>query len=188
MKPNILLDKLPKSTRLNQKIRTDFRTSIQFELLMQDNNIKMEDKIRYALNLYFYDKVTDIKEAIEEIIYFYTAGKEEKKSKGKKEEKNNQIYSYEFDADYIYSAFLDQYNIDLNRIDYMHWWKFKALFKGLKEDNQIVKIMQYRSVNLSEIKDKNEKKRYQKLKQIYALPDMRTEEEKERDFGAEFWF
>ena len=49
--------------------------------------------------------------------------------KQNKQEKQKQIYSYEFDADYIYSAFLQQYKIDLNSIKYMHWWKFKDLFE-----------------------------------------------------------
>ena len=32
-----------------------------------------------------------------------------------------------------------------------------------------------------------EKKKYKKLKKIYQLPDMRTAEEKEADFGKAFW-
>ena len=32
------------------------------------------------------------------------------------EEKSKQIYSYEFDDEYIYSAFMTQYKIDLNSI------------------------------------------------------------------------
>ena len=31
------------------------------------------------------------------------------------------------------------------------------------------------------------KARYKKLKKLYALPDMRTQEEKEADFGKAFW-
>ena len=41
--------------------------------------------------------------------------------------------------------------------------------------------MSYRAINLNEIKDKDMKKRYRKLKTLYALPDMRSEEEKESD-------
>lgn len=69
----------------------------------------------------------------------------------------------------------------------LHWWEFRALFQGLKDDNKIVKIMGYRGIDLSKIKDKEEKARYKKLKKIYALPDMRTEQQKEADFGAAFW-
>ena len=41
-------------------------------------------------------------------------------------------------------------------------------------------------MDLSKIKDKNMKKQYKELKAIYALPDMRTEEEKENDFAEAF--
>ena len=185
---NILLEELPKVTPNGYEISTDFRDSIKFELLMQDNEVENSLKISIALNLYYKDIPSDIDKALEDIIWFYKGEKEEKKStqtKNKKKEK--QIYSYEFDDEYIYSAFLDQYNIDLNEINYMHWWKFKALFQGLKEDNQIIKIMGYRSIDLGKIKDKDEKKRYKELQKLYALPDMRTVEQKEADFGSAFW-
>ena len=69
----------------------------------------------------------------------------------------------------------------------MHWWKFRALFKGLDDNVQFSKIMSYRAIDLSQIKDKDEKLKYKKLKKIYALPDMRTQEQKETEFAAAFW-
>ncbi|MEG0309200.1 MAG: Gp15 family bacteriophage protein [Clostridium sp.] len=59
-----------------------------------------------------------------------------------------QIYSFEYDDDYLYSAFLDQYGVDLQDVEYLHWWKFKSMFKALKEDNEIVKIMGYRAITI----------------------------------------
>lgn len=159
---------------------------------MQDNKIDEKNKVEQALRLYYYDlsKIPDIKKAIDEIVWFYACGKN-KKVDNKTENNNNkekkQIYSYEFDAEYIYSAFLQQYKIDLNSIRYMHWWKFKALMENLNEDTQFVKIMGYRALDISKIKDKEEKARYKRLKKIYALPDMRTTEQKEADFGKAFW-
>ena len=192
MNINILLDRLPQFTQSGNRIRTDFRESIKFELLMQDNKIDKKNKIIQALKLYYYnmEKITDIPKAIEEMLWFFACGK--KKNVDNKIEKNNkkqtkQIYSYEFDAEYIYSAFLQQYKIDLNSIKYMHWWKFKALMENLNEDTQFVKIMGYRAIDISKIKDKEEKTRYKKLKTIYDLPDMRTTEQKEADFSKAFW-
>lgn len=182
----LLLDKLPTHTPTGLKIRSDFRESIKFELLMQDNRINDNEKIPMALNLYYYEVPNDIVKAIEDMLWFYRCGKEIKTSQ-KETSEARQIYSYEFDDEYIYSAFRDQYGINLQTIKYLHWWEFKALFQGLKEDNLIVKIMGYRSINLASIKDKEEKKYYKKLKKLYALPDMRTEEQKEADFGSAFW-
>jgi len=41
--------------------------------------------------------------------------------------------------------------------------------------------------DLSKIKDKDTKMHYKTLKKQYALPDMRTTEQKEADFGRAFW-
>jgi len=185
---NIILNKLPQYTPNGYRIRTDFRESIKFELLMQDNKIKEIDKLSIAINLFYFDIPDDIEKAIKDIIWFYRCGKELKKTSQNNETSNKkQVYSYEFDDEYIYSAFMQQYNIDLNKIKYLHWWKFKALMENLSEETQFVKIMGYRVVNISKIKDKEEKERYKKLKKIYELPDMRTKEEKESDFATAFW-
>ena len=88
---------------------------------------------------------------------------------------------YEADQAYIVSAYQQQYNIDLT-VENIHWWRFKMLFNGLTEKTKIVKIMQYRSMTIDPKMPENQKKFYQEMKQLYALPDNRTEEEKERDF------
>lgn len=191
MNKNLLLDRLPQYSKNGLKLRTDFRESIKFELLMQDNNLDEQTKVMQALKLYYYDmsKIDNLKEAIEDILWFYACGKKKQKVDENKKEgkKNKQIYSYEFDDEYIYSAFMEQYKIDLNSIKYLHWWKFKALFNNLNENIQFSKIMSYRAMDLSKIKDKDMKKQYRKLKTLYALPDMRSEEEKESDFADELW-
>ena len=186
---NLILNQLPQYTPSRLRIRTDFRETIKFELLMQDNTISENDKIKMALNLYYYDlsKIKDVKKAIDDILWFYKGGKQDKKIiVGNGNNKTKQIYSYEFDAEYIYSAFMEQYKIDLNSIKHLHWWKFKALFSSLNEKVLFSKIMEYRAININTIKDKEMKKFYKKMKKIYALPDMRTEEEKEYDFGEAF--
>lgn len=183
---NIILDKLPTEYE-RLKIETNFRSFILFELLMQDRNINEKNKIILALNLFYKEPPQDIKKAIDGILWFYTRGKTENKEKSNEESTRNNIYSYEYDAELIYSAFLSQYGIDLNEIEYLHWWKFKSLFEGLNEENKVCKYMEYRSIDLSKIKDKEEKKKYKKLKQLCALPDERTEEEKEQDFAEAFW-
>lgn len=187
---NLLLNKLPQYTPNKLKLRTDFRESIKFELLMQDKTIPNEEKVIIALNLYYYEpnKIQSVEQAIEHMLWFYKCGKEDK---GKNVDKNSngkskQIYSYEFDAEYIYSAFMEQYKIDLNSVKYLHWWKFKALFNSLNENTHFVKILGYRAINLAKIKDRNIKANYKKMKELYALPDMRSEEEKEEDFAEAF--
>lgn len=193
MNNNILLDELPQYTNSGLKIRTDFRESIKFELLMQDHNLSEEVKIMQALQLYYYDisKITDVRQAVQDILWFYRCGKiienSNKEGYEERQEDAKQIYSYEFDDEYIFSAFMEQYGIDLNEIEYMHWWKFKSLFNSLNENTQFVKIMGYRNMNVAKIKDKEMKAHYKKMQKLYELPDMRTDEEKESDFANELW-
>lgn len=182
---NILIDLVPTSVNVGNKkyeINSDFRTSILFELLMQDNSIGDEDKIFRALQLYYPVLPENINEAIEQMLVFYRCGKDIRKSNGNGKGKSvTQIYSFDYDDDYIYAAFMDQYGIDLQDIEYLHWWKFKAMFKSLKEDNEIVKIMGYRSMDLSKIKDKEQKSYYKKMKELYKIPISKDEENKLRE-------
>lgn len=187
---NILIDLLPEHVEIDgieYKINTDFRISIMFELLMQDNSITDMEKIDIALNLYYPEIPHDLIQALEKILWFYKCGDGNISTNPKNEQveistQQQAIYSFEYDAEYIYAAFLDQYGIDLQDIPHLHWWKFKALFKGLKEDNLIVKIMGYRAIQIDDSMTDAEKKFYRKMKRIYALPDNRSQEEKERDF------
>ena len=185
---NILIDKLPNDYK-GLKINTNFRSFILFELLMQDNTLSKEDKIYMSIKLFYEGEIHDIKKAIDGIVWFYTMGESENKKNAKKmqNDKKINIYSYEYDAKYIYAAFLDQYGIDLNEINDLHWFKFKSLFEGLKDENKICEIMGYRAVDLNKIKNEEEKKKYRKLKMLWALPDNRTEEEKENDFANALW-
>lgn len=189
---NLLLDDLDKivKEKIKEDFNTNFRNSILFELVMQESDLSNEAKIYQSLKIYYPNlkQITDINKAIDNILWFYKCGKEDKKVTSQKEsrESNKRIYSYEFDNELIYSAFKDQYGVDLQDIKYLHWWKFKAMFDALKDDNKIVEIMGYRAMNINKIKDKEMRKHYRKMQKFYALPDMRSEEEKENDFAEAF--
>jgi len=180
---NLLIDLLPNTVDINgvkYEINSDFRTSILFEIMMQDTSLSDEDNIIQALQLYYHRVPEDIDTAIDKMLWLYRCGKDETSLKGTGSNKTNQIYSYEYDEDYIYSAFLDQYGVDLQDIEFLHWWKFKAMFKSLKEDNEIVKIMGYRAMDLSKIKDKSQRDFYKKAKEIYKIPTMLNKDEKQK--------
>ena len=189
---NLLLDNINEvvKDRIRIDFDTNFRIGITFELMMQNPKYSIQAKTYQALKLFYpeMNKIKDTKKAIDDIIWFYSCGRsEEETSQKNRKGKNKQIYSYEFDNDLIYSAFKNQYNVDLEEIEYLHWWKFRAMFNGLKSDNRIVEIMGYRAMDLSKIKDKEMKKHYKQLQEEHKLPDMRSEEEKEEDFAEALW-
>lgn len=115
----------------------------------------------------FYELIQDkelYKEACEKLIWFYQCGRKdytENRASGNTA-RASQIFSYEYDDEYIFSAFYQEYRIDLTR-EKLHWWKFKALLKSLKDDVQFEKIKSYRAYDGD---DKNLKQ----LKEFYKLP------------------
>ena len=182
---NILIDLLPSEITIEgdrYSINTDFRIGILFEELMQSDEFTDEDKGYMALDLYYEEKPFNLEVAVKQMLWFYKCGKEDKESIGGDSVNQGAIYSFTHDDDYIYSAFLDQYGIDLQDIEDLHWWKFKAMFKSLKEDNKISKIMGYRSIAINNDMSDGDKKFYKEMKEIYSLPDNRSEQEKQDDF------
>lgn len=180
-------------------IDTNFRTSILYELMMQSNDLDKVEKTLAALSL-FYEENLDyvlsgaevVEEAVDRIIWFYTCGNPPKKPKAGQSVSPTSIqmrrreHDFDVDAPLIYAAFLAQYRVDLQEVDDLHWWKFRAMFQGLAEDHQIVKIMGYRTLDLSHIKNKEEKRRLSRLQNKFALPFVGTVEDMERTAGALF--
>ena len=153
-------------------------------MMMEDSSLSELDKTVKALSLYYdtgdlknsFKPPIPIEEAIDKMLWFYRAGKEENGavSAGK----GAQIYSYSYDDEYIFAAFLEQYGVDLQDIPYLHWWKFKAMFLGLKSDSRIVEIMGYRSIDITSKMSNEQKQFYRKMKKQFAIPLPQPEREK----------
>lgn len=181
---NILIDLLPETVEINNKayeVKFDFRTLILINLLLVDCGISEQDKIRQALILFYPVIPDDVKGAINRLAWFNRCGKEieYKKIRKSKSTTGKRILDYEKDADLIYSAFTSQYKLDLQDIEQLHWWKFQSLLNGLRGDNKLCEIMNYRSMDLSKIQDKEQKKFYKEMQEIYSLDDGFTLEELE---------
>lgn len=176
---NILIDSLPTKIRIEgteYDIRTDFRISVLFSLLMEDDSLNKKQKVRQALNLYYPVIPINKREAVNKIIWFYRCGNDKCHITKNSKSNNKKIFDYDVDANYIYSAFLSQYGVDLQDIKQLHWWKFKALLEGLKEDNKLSKIIEYRSMDISKIQDKEQRKFYKDMQKKYSLQKESEEE------------
>lgn len=180
---NIILDVLPETVEIDgaeYRINSDFRISILFELLMQDDEVGKRQKLIHGLKLYYPEIPHNVTMAVDKMIWFYRCGKETERGGHRSGSgRAKQIYSFEYDDDYIYAAFLEQYGIDLQDIEELHWWKFRALFRGLSEDTEFVKIMGYRSVKINSKMSKEQREFYKKMQSIHALPI--TDAEREAD-------
>lgn len=170
---SILLNALPKSVDIcgsEFPIAWDFRTSIRFSELLLSNEIDEREQITKGAELYYGPKIYDFSEveateAIEKMLWFYTAGeiRDTRKSKSKK-----QTYSFDQDGDYIYAAFREQFNVDLSCAD-LHWWQFRAMFGSINATTQFGKILGYRTADISKMSSKEEREFYRTMKKEYAL-------------------
>ena len=182
---SILTQELPNFLLVRDKkcpIKTDFKTWLIFSEMI-GNGGDLSDKIPQIFSMVFYELPPNLFDALIAIMEFYGKSKKVDNKNGSGNIKR--LFDFEYDAELIYSAFVQQYKIDLCDTD-IHWWKFKALFEGLSEETHFMKVMQYRSMDLSKIKDKEQKNFYKKMKRLYRLPDNRCEEEKETDFVNSF--
>ncbi|WP_276862550.1 Gp15 family bacteriophage protein [Anaerococcus tetradius] len=195
---NNFIKGLPKTINVNGEevaINTDFKVWIRYEEIMLDEDKEAEKQIMEVLDTCLVDEFTmtrldDLERLFDELMCFYGLGKKIKSEKEAEEDKEkesdfsekNKIYSYEYDWSYIYAAFMECYNINLFTVN-LHWWEFKALFNSLNDKCLFSKIMSFRSMEITSKMSKEEKKYYGEMKKIYALPDERTEEEKEKAFA-----
>ncbi len=156
---------LPESVRVGDydtPIRTDFRIWVEFEVRLQSGEDSME-----LLELLYPDlRRLDLQALIDSAVYFYMGWISEDGKNGDGEAAGR---SYDFvqDADTIFSCFWQVYGIDLST-EHLHWWKFCRLLWGLPGDCAFMRIIHYRTADLTGM-DKNKKKEYEKMRKLYAL-------------------
>lgn len=145
-------------------IDTDFRVWITFQ---KELSAKAADSKKAERLCAFMEHMglPPCKESLDAMLAFYEAESQEKHIADSK----NRAMSFDFekDSEFIFSAFLGAYNIDLETA-LLHWWKFKALFKSLPDNCQFSRIMQYRTVDLKDV-PKNQRRFYQEQKARYSL-------------------
>lgn len=156
------------------EIKTDFRVWINFILdFNSSDELKKFDALKsvFAKNIIFTQENTQ--EIIQQIFLFLENAKSfcnEQEKEIDITKKQEKAYDYKIDVNYIYSAFMQQYRIDLYSVD-LHYYQFIALFDSLGEQTFFRQIAGFRVRDIRKIKDKEEKKHAQKMKKIFALPE-----------------
>ncbi len=185
---NILTDTLPDFVTVKDvkyKVLTDFRIWMEFDRILHQNDIDVKDKIMMIFKLCIDNKKCkilseDVTEMMEALKLFYLGGKEKK---GINTSKKERVLDFSEDSGYIYSAFLAQYGIDLLSIPYMHWYVFFALLDGLEDERELIKIMRFRLAKPEKEQNPEKRKYLKRMKEFYALPDTRSEREKEEEIA-----
>lgn len=86
--------------------------------------------------------------------------------------KQQKLFDFEEDGEYIYASFMQDYGIDLiEEQGKLPWQRFIALFQGLTPGTKIKEVMKYRAMDVP-MPNKNNQKEIQEimeLKAYYAL-------------------
>lgn len=185
---NVLVDKFPTKAKLGNdiyNINTDFRVGINIMRLYEDNSLNIYEKTEIMLSLLYEKEIPlDLKEiAIEKAMIFLNAGESDKKNNDANRDgiKTKRLYSFEKDAKYIYSAIKKSTHgeIDLENIEYLHWWKFVYYFLDLDEKSFFSQMIYLRNQKNKGKLSKEEKVVYANLEDILELDNSEdyTEEE-----------
>ena len=146
------------------RINTDFRAGIAYaQAAMAGKPIPQA----MLLALYFPDGIPENRDAaVKAVNEFFAAGQA---TGGEQNEKRPPLISYSVDADAIIAEFQQVYRIDLTEAS-MHWWRFRALLRGLISHSFSERV-RYRAANPNDIKDKNVRSQWQRMKRVFALDE-----------------
>lgn len=176
-------NELPKIIEIDNvvySIDTDFRAWIRFEEVMSDDRIKDNLKLIIASDFVGLDSHAFKKHSQEDIMSalfsFYRMYKPILKASTS--QNTATPYKYSSDIGYVYSAFLQQYGINILTAK-LHWFEYKSLFDSLTDATKFIQIVGYRTQDTSKM-EKEQKTQADKLKKLYQITDEDYEEEEER--------
>lgn len=171
---SILTEPFPTSIQ-GVPVNSDFRTMLRYERLLFRPQIPAEDKMRYALDLFYPERKPGGRGcAWAWLQWFYRCGKPTGGAGGKSGGRSQErAYDFDEDAALIAAAFQQAYGIDLTTAS-LHWWRFRALFEGLPADCRFCKVMEYRMMDTHDMPPKA-KAHYNKLKAQYSLSQRHRE-------------
>lgn len=167
---------------LTFNIKTDFRYWIRFSQILSEKNHSEEDSRFLIIGMYDGIIPHNIEAGFEELKKFYSPSK--LLPRHYNDGNTDIVLDYTIDADLIYSAFYEVYNLDLLDLNLqMHWWKFLALLDGL-HNTKLNDVIGFRCYNPN---DKTTYEQSQKrLKMQWELPQNRELSESTKEFNSLF--
>lgn len=156
-------------------IPLELKPKLALAKLTDDESFKDMDAIE-ALEVYadIFEKHIQITRAIDEVDRYDIDGNiMPEKPKDTTNGDDKPLYSIKYDSEYIFSSFMQAYNIDLiEEQGKLHWQKFNALLTGLPDGTKLVEVMKIRAWKPSKGENSKEKQKMRELQEQYALPNI----------------
>ena len=175
---------------IDYPIHTDFRNWIKITLIFEKNGNQINpDMLTDIFKCCFKTDNTGkailpstLQKTIGGIIAFHCGNVTYKGNNKNSNSIRHRAFDFEYDSNLLYAAFLAQYGIDLEQIEYLHWWKFKALFDGLNDQHKLSEVIKCRRTDLAKVKNKEQRKYIRQMQSAYRIPDYRSDEDRDADF------
>lgn len=161
------------------EIDADFKTILFIQWLLTENDGELWQAVEDAAYWFYVDERPE--DYASKMFSFIRAGEEPEQSD------EPQQMDFEFDADEIYSDFLDFYGIDLLTAE-MHWYKFLALFTGImRREGALSSKIQTRFMKTDGLKGKDLSDALRAKKRAQIPVKLTLEETQEAQEFADEW-
>lgn len=132
----------------------------------------MDTEEALAIYAEVFEKYIQVTRAIDEVDRYDIEGNVmPKRPKDDPDSDDKPLFNIKYDGEYIFSSFMQAYNIDLiEEQGRLHWQKFNALLSGLPDGTKFVEVMKIRAWRPSKGEDAKEKQKMRELQEQYALP------------------
>lgn len=167
---NPLLDAFPTAVRMQGRIypiNADFRNCLRIMLAFEDDGLMPHEKQEVMLQLLYKERPPDDMEACRKAVLFLDCGETTDDGAG---EPGPRLYSFTKDAKYIYSAIRQTHGVDLETVDFLHWWKFCWMFLDLREDTTFQVMVSLRRKRAEGKLTKEERTLWYRMEHVLELP------------------
>lgn len=170
-------------------IRTDYRNVLQTFEAFNDQELETTEKWIVAIYLLFADFTCaedveeavgggfDVSEAIKQLMWFISGGKEERKD----DRKEPPTYDWVQDEQIIFSAVNNVAKKEVREVEYMHWWTFLGYFNEVGEGTFSYVVGIRNKLNKGKKLEKHENEFLNKNKDIVFIKRKLNKEEQEQE-------
>lgn len=157
-------------------ILTDFRDWLMFGDMLKDDELRPEDKLDLMREWFTETPACITKEMYEALRDFCEAkalnrDEPDEQDAGEPEHLTRPpTFDWCIDAGVVIADFRRFYQIDLLRVEYLHWWEFLSLLWSLPDESQTFRRIGIRSTDLSKIRDADRKRAIAKAQLRIAIP------------------
>lgn len=178
---NILTEALPDAVEIDgidYPINTDYRAALRIIMAFEDGELTDYERQVILLSGLYPEVPPHLTGALEKARLFLNGGET-----GESDTPTGpRVYSWAKDANFIYAAFKQTHNIDLQNAR-LHWWQFLALFMDLGQDTTFCQLAGLRKRLKTGKATKEERAMAREMGELVTIPepDIKTLEEREAE-------